>query len=65
MIIQTFAVHCDATNRSPLCMGATIPADTPSEATELARISGWLRLAPDGPNDPITHLCSVCQTGPR
>lgn len=65
MIVVTYRVNCDATNRSPLCMGMTTACDTPSEAANLAHIGGWLRLAPDGPNDPVTHLCPICAVGPR
>lgn len=65
MIVQTFRVYCDSNNRSPLCMGSTGAGDTAAEAAELARIGGWLRLAADGPNDPVTHLCPICSEGPR
>jgi hypothetical protein len=66
VIVTTHHVHCDATHRSHLCLGRIAAgADNPSEAAELARLAGWTRLAPDGPNEPVTHLCPVCATGPR
>lgn len=65
MLETTYTISCDATNRSPLCLGRSIGSDLASEVSNDCLRSGWVRLAPDGPNDPITHLCPVCATGPR
>lgn len=61
MIRALWHVFCDARNPGPLCLSRTTAAGSASEAAELARVGGWLRLQQDGPNDPVTHLCPICR----
>lgn len=61
MIRAQWRVYCDAQKPGILCLSSTTAADSPTEAAELARIGGWLKLAQDGPNDPVTHLCPICR----